>query len=86
VCRLLYKPDSKTIPEFQESTIRGIRSNQKLRSIREEHLTGIGAALESEIGKHEAEKAGKGLDSGLHILIGDAKPYLEDEILKRGED
>jgi limonene 1,2-monooxygenase len=73
-------------PEFQESTLREKRSNQKLRSIREEHLTGIGAAIESEIGKHEAEMAGKGLDSGFHIKSGDATPYLEDEILKRGKD
>ncbi len=72
-------------PEFQGSTIRETRSHKKLRDDREEHLGGIGAAIESEIAKHEAEMAAKGKESGFHIKEGDATPYLEEEILKRGK-
>jgi len=73
-------------PEFQGSTVREKRSHQKLRDIREEHLGGIGAAIEREIADHESEMAAKGKESGFHIKEGDATPYLEEEILKRGKD
>ena len=72
-------------PEFQGSTVRENRSHAKLRDLREEHLGGIGAAIESEIEKHQKEMAGKGKESGFHIKEGDATPYLEEEILKRGQ-
>ncbi len=73
-------------PEFQGSTVRAKRSHQKLRSLREEHLSEIGAAIESEIKKHEAEMAAKGQASGYHVKKGEATPYLKKEILKRDED
>ena len=53
------------------------------RDIREEHLSGIGAAIESEIEKHAAEMAAKGKDAGWHIKDGDATPYLDEDVLKR---
>jgi len=71
-------------PEFQGSTVREKRSHQKLRDIREEHLTGIGAAIESEIAKHEAEMTAQGKETGYHVK--DATPYLEEDILKRRSD
>lgn len=71
-------------PEFQGSTRREKRSNQKLRAIREEHLSGIGAAIESEIEKHKREMAAKGKSSGYHVKPGAATPYLEEGVLKRG--
>ena len=71
-------------PEFQGSTVREKRSHQKLRDIREEHLTGIGAAIESEIAKHEAEMTARGQETGYHVK--DATPYLEEDVLKRRSD
>ena len=71
-------------PEFQGSTVREKRSHQKLRDNREEHLTGIGAAIESEIAKHEAEMTARGQKTGYHVK--DATPYLEEDVLKRRSD
>ena len=70
-------------PEFQGTTVREKRSHKKLRDIREEHLTGIGAAIESEIDKHTAEMTAKGKATGYHVK--NATPYLEEEVLKRGQ-
>ena len=71
-------------PEFQGTTVREKRSHKKLRDIREEHLTGIGAAIESEIEKHSVEMTAKGKATGYHVK--DATPYLEEKVLKRGRD
>ena len=59
---------------------------RNLRSIREEHLGGIGAAIETEIARHETEMKRKGRDSGWHMKDGDATPYLRADILKRGKE
>jgi limonene 1,2-monooxygenase len=73
-------------PAFQGSTLRETVSHENLRSIREEHLGGIGAAIETEIARHETEMKRKGRDSGWHMKDGDATPYLRADILKRGKE
>ncbi|MCH2171439.1 LLM class flavin-dependent oxidoreductase [Myxococcota bacterium] len=72
-------------PEFQGSTRRERRARRHLQAVREDHLTSIGAAIETAIDEHSKEMAATGRESGYHIKHGDATPYLEEEILKRGK-